>query len=157
MHLINCNNITFCVFPAPTKKNIHEIISDIKLFNIKDIVYVTNIEYDISEFPDIQFHNLVFEDGGCPNEAILMKWFNLLQYFDKHEMHVGIHCKSSLGRAPLLIAIGMIYFGSHSEDAVLNIRNTIKNAINTKQILYLNKNEKNIKKNNKIKHKCNIL
>jgi protein tyrosine phosphatase type 4A len=101
---------------------------------------------------------LIFEDGRYPDDIILTKWFKLLDYFNTTSMTVGIHSNASLGRAPLLIAIGLIYYGSSSEDAITYIRKIIKNAINTKQITYVNKNGKNIKKKNKLnKSGCIIL
>jgi protein tyrosine phosphatase type 4A len=148
MHFIKCNNITFCVFPAPTEKNVKEIADKLKSSNIQHIVHLTDIEYNTTDFTNIQFHNLIFEDGGCPDDNILTKWFKLLDYFNTNSLTVGIHCKASLGRAPLLIAIGLIYYGSHSEDAITYIRKIIKNAINTNQLYYLNKNGKRIKKMN---------
>jgi protein tyrosine phosphatase type 4A len=152
MHFIKCNNITFCVFPSPTNKTVNETAELLKSSNIYDIVHLTEIEYDKTQFTNTQFHNLIFEDGGFPDNNILTEWFKLLDYFNEKSMNVGIHCKASLGRAPLLIAIGLIYFNNiSSEDAVFYIRNTIKNAINTKQIHYLNKNSRYIKKMNKIK------
>jgi protein tyrosine phosphatase type 4A len=137
------------VFPAPTEKNVDEIANELKSLNVHDIIHLIEIEYDKNKFTDIKFHDLIFEDGGYPDNDILIQWFKLLDYFNTCSMSVGIHCKASLGRAPLLIAIGLIYYGSKSEDAIYDIRNIIKNAINTKQITYLNKNENKIRKMNK--------
>jgi len=157
MHFIKCNNITFCVFPAPIENNVKEIAFKLKSANVHNIVHLTEIEYNKNEFTDTQFHDLIFEDGGYPDDHILTKWFKLLDYFNTNSSIVGIHCKASLGRAPLLIAIGLIYYGSTSEDALYYIRNIIKNAFNTKQITYLNKNGKKIKKMNEVyKSKCII-
>lgn len=160
MHLIRCNNITFWLFPAPSNHNVREIALKMNDFNVKNIVHIVEIDYDRKVFGDnTTFHNMIFEDGGWPSDEILIKWLRLLDYFNENSMNVGIHCKASLGRAPLLIAIGLIYFGSQSEDAVLNIRSIIKNAINSKQLDYLNKNYKQIKKINKSPkpNKCIIL
>ena len=131
-------------------KNTKTIANELKSSNVQNIVHLIEIEYDKNEFMDVQFHDLIFNDGGYPNDDVLIKWLKLLDYFNINSMKVGIHCKASLGRAPLLIAIGLIYYGLTSEDAIYNIRKIINNAINTIQISYLNKNEKKIKKHNKI-------
>ena len=155
MHLIRCNNITFYVFPAPSNENIDEIINILKNDDIFDIVHLIEINYDKNKFINTKFHNLIFEDGGYPDDILLIEWFKLLDYFNSNLMKIGIHCKASLGRAPLLITIALIYYGFTCEDAILYIRNIIKNAINTNQINYLNKKEKYIKQIRKMKLKRN--
>jgi protein-tyrosine phosphatase len=156
MHLLKCNNITFYVFPCPNNNNAIEISQELLKSDVKTIVHLVNIDYDISSYNNISFIDFIFEDGGIPDKQQLKKWYTLIDNFNYNKMNIGIHCKASLGRAPLMIVIALIYYGMDFLDAIQYVRTIIKGAINTRQINYLELNYKNIKKSNKDCSKCII-
>ncbi|WP_411025743.1 protein-tyrosine phosphatase family protein, partial [Salmonella sp. s55004] len=52
---------------------------------------------------------------------------------------VAVHCMAGLGRAPLLVALALMEAGVPYTDAVADIREKRRGAINTKQLLFLEK------------------
>lgn len=62
---------------------------------------------------------------------------------------IAVHCKASLGRAPLMITIALIYFGMDEFDAIEYIRKQIPGSLNSKQLKYLESNHTQIKKSGK--------
>eukprot|EP00871_Galdieria_phlegrea_P004452 jgi/Galph1/5007/GphlegSOOS_G3647.1 len=50
---------------------------------------------------------------------------------------IAVHCKTGLGRAPLLVAIALIELGEDALNAIGYIRARRRGAINTRQLLFL--------------------
>lgn len=151
MQFVKYNNVNFCIFPAPTNKNAFEYAQKLDEVGVKHIVHLAELEYDkqIFERNGITFYELSFADGGTPSSEQLLIWYKLLDNFFNTEKNivVGIHCKASVGRAPLMIAIALIYlYGLDDVDSVIIVRDKVKYALNINQLNFLAKNYNKIKK-----------
>jgi protein tyrosine phosphatase type IVA len=55
---------------------------------------------------------------------------------------IGIHCLAGLGRAPVLVAIALIHYGSSPENAIILVRKHRQGAINHSQAHFILNYEK---------------
>lgn len=156
MQLIQFNRLSVYIFPMPTNDNSRDHALKLSSSGVKDIVHFTELEYSTSIFSqnNIFFHDLSFADGGVPSPEQLLLWFELLDTFfpksSSNKCVIGIHCKSSVGRAPLMLSIALIYlYGINDIDAVLFVREKIHGAMNKIQLKFLSDNYKQIKKKGK--------
>lgn len=97
---------------------------------------------------NIDFIDMFIEDGLYPNDIDITNFFNICS---KHQ-NIAIHCKSGLGRAPLLVALHYIIVEKKSNiETISFIRDKIKGAFNTKQLNFINNDipkKKNLYKGN---------
>lgn len=151
MKFIQYKSIQIYVFPSPTNNNSNEYASQLNENGIKNIIHFNQLEYntDIFTKQKIQFYNLSFADGGTPSSEQLHNWLSLIETFfgsSNNSIPIAVHCKASLGRAPLMITIALIYFGMEEFEAIDYIRKQISGSLNLKQLKYLENNHTQIKK-----------
>ena len=84
---------------------------------------------------------MAYPDGTSPSDEIIDKWLKLVKEVRQSPTPstIGIHCVAGLGRAPVLVAVALIEAGMKPLDAVALIRSKRKGAINTNQLVYLQK------------------
>jgi len=87
----------------------------------------------------ISVHEMPFPDGGFPTDNVVNDFLNVCKTAFKanKDAAVGVHCVAGLGRAPVLVAIVLIEMGVNYDDAISQIREKRKGAINAKQLKYL--------------------
>jgi protein tyrosine phosphatase type 4A len=56
---------------------------------------------------------------------------------DTSKISIAVHCKTGLGRAPVMVAIALIEMGMDALDAIGYIRARRRGAINSRQLLFL--------------------
>jgi len=137
---IEYNNLSFYISNLPKKNQANDFFSFLKKNNIN---YVVRVCYE-STFPDslyldnsIQIFNLPYADGTIPDENLVYQW---LKIYNNQKGNVLIHCMCGLGRAPLLATIIIIEETEENFYTIIDlIRNSVKNAFNKKQLIFLNK------------------
>ena len=147
--LIKSLNHQFVIFNSPNDTNLNKYIREIKFLN--DTLNHTNkTKFPITTWVNactpcyshetlinagFEIYDLTFPDGSVPSTEILNKWYNILK---KHKNEtIAVHCVAGLGRAPLLVAIGLIQDGTTPLEAIQQIRNTRPAALNMPQIKFL--------------------
>lgn len=143
---INCITTTsgfrYYVTQSPDPNNLHNykdllVSNDVKTL-VKlcdDTIYDT--EYLIHN--GIKVINIPLQDGTTPSKDVIKNWTNII----KKEMKVkngsiAVHCVSGLGRAPLFVCVGLILVDKLDPiDAITMVRKTIRSALNTNQINFL--------------------
>lgn len=127
----------------PTDSNLPVFIEELKRRNAKDVVRVCEPTYqtELLVKEGIRVLDWYFDDGTPPAGKIVDDWFELLKTRFKEDPSccVAVHCVAGLGRAPVLVALALIELGMKYEDAVELIRKKRRGAINSKQLLYLEK------------------
>lgn len=141
--LNNERNIIVTKFPD----DVHFLECVMILEEIDTIVNFSENKY--SFVPSKRIIHLPFKDGGVPNQTTIRTWLNIVSSIEAR--NILIHCDSSVGRAPLMLAIAMIQTNkSNGADVVQEIRNKINGALNTRQLKFVltfnPKNKTSIKK-----------
>ncbi len=133
--------VTACPNEIGKDKYINTLICNnvgylVKLCEDKEI---DNYPFDSALYDqyNIEFHNLSFEDGCCPSEEIIEKWYQICMDAEKKNKCIAVHCKSGLGRAPSLVALSMIKNGVDNIQAIEHIRKNIKGSFNSIQLAYI--------------------
>jgi protein tyrosine phosphatase type 4A len=124
----------FYIGGTPNQNNLNAFIQKVKEHKIKHIVRLCDPSYDDKVFNDVEIHNWQFRDGDIPSIDIIEKWKNLIS---KHNEPILVHCVAGLGRAPTLVAIGLIELKINPYESVKMIRETRPGAINTKQLQFI--------------------
>merc|ERR1712032_639195 len=89
----------------------------------------------------IEHIDLPFADGKPPPDEVINHWLEIVEETfkkdKKHESTVAVHCVAGLGRAPLMVAVALIYFGYSCTQAVALIRSRRNGCINARQLGWL--------------------
>ena len=97
---------------------------------------------------------MFIEDGLYPNDTDITNFFNICSKYQ----NIAIHCKSGLGRAPLLVALHYIIVEKNSTiETISTIRDKIRGAFNTKQLNFINNDIPKKKKLYKGNNFCQIM
>jgi len=138
---ISYKNMRFLITDRPTDATLTAFKEELKSRKVRDVVRVCEPTYktDGLALDGIRVHDWQFEDGSPPPQAVVDNWFDLLRqrFRDEPEACVAVHCVAGLGRAPVLVALALIELGMKYEDAVEQIRQARRGAINAKQLSYL--------------------
>lgn len=137
--IIITKRIEFILIDSPNDTNIEEFNEILHNYPVNYIVRITNDKYKLDEKnSNIIIKDLYFEDGEFPPEHILDEFEEFLTECKKKYKYpvVAIHCKSSYGRAPCLIASEMMHTGmfSNKYQVVEYIRDRRPGCFNTKQL-----------------------
>lgn len=124
----------FCIGGTPNQSNLNTFIQKVKEHKIKHIVRLCDPSYNDKIFNDVEIHDWQFSDGDIPSLDIIEKWKNLI---NKNNGPILVHCVAGLGRAPTLVAIGLIELKISPYESVRMIRETRQGAINTKQLQFI--------------------
>jgi len=131
----------FLITDRPTDATLTTFIDELKKRNVKDVVRVCEPTYktDLLSNEGVSVHDLQFDDGSPPPQEIVEQWFEVLKtrFAEDQDSCVAVHCVAGLGRAPVLVALALIELGMEYEDAVEQIRQQRRGAINAKQLAYL--------------------
>ncbi|GBP48868.1 Protein tyrosine phosphatase type IVA 3 [Eumeta japonica] len=110
---------------------------------IQAYLQVSHLNYDTAPLVSegIEVRDLAYDDGTFPPANVVDDWFEILRDKAAHkpEAAVAVHCVAGLGRAPVMVALALIELGMKYEEAVENIRDKRRGAINAKQLSYLEK------------------
>ncbi|PIK35602.1 hypothetical protein BSL78_27574, partial [Apostichopus japonicus] len=140
---VKYKHMRFLIIHNPDSNGLPEFIGELKKRDVQEVVRVCEPKYDkeLLAKEGIEVLDLVFDDGGVPSVDIIDKWVALLKkrFMDTPESCVAVHCMAGLGRAPLLVAVALMEAGLQYTDAVDYIREKRRGAINTRQLLFLEK------------------
>lgn len=139
--LIEYKTAQFLITDQPSATNMENFVHACLLYNVRLLVRVCESTYDekLLEAAGISVVDMEFEDGAPPSEAVIQKWFHLLNDLWQTEPGacVAVHCRAGLGRAPALVAVALIELGLPFDVAIEMIRSRRAGALNTRQIQYL--------------------
>ena len=67
--------------------------------------------YDSKEFErdGITVYDLEFPDGSCPSDAVIGKFTEIVEEFERLDMAVAVHCRAGLGRTGTLIGCYLMH------------------------------------------------
>ena len=138
---IKHNNFTYHVSSSPNPNNVEHY----KDFFIKNDVFTIvrlceklyNAEFFMMHH--MKIFELEIEDGHIPSNEIIDEWIKIINNLKKYnQQDVFIHCRSGLGRAPMMICIALIMIDDYDPyDAIKKIRSKIKGALNSTQIKFI--------------------
>jgi len=139
--LVEYKGSKFVICDAPNDENIDSYINEFKKFNITHLVRACDPTYTTDKLgtAGITVHEMSFPDGGFPSDNVVNDFLNVckITYKTNKDAAVGVHCVAGLGRAPVLVAIALIEMGLYYDEAISQIREKRKGAINAKQLKYL--------------------
>lgn len=69
--------------------------------------------------------------------GVIQPWLQLIDRERPNATTIAVHCVAGLGRAPVLVAIGLIELGMEPLDAIEFIRRKRRGAFNKPQITWL--------------------
>ena len=146
----------FLITNSPTNQTLEEYVKILLNNDITVVIRLCEKTYDEDYLKqnNIDFIDMFIEDGLYPNDIDITNFFNICSKYQ----NIAIHCKSGLGRAPLLVALYYIIVEKKSViETISMIRDKIKGAFNTKQLYFINNDipkKKNLYKGNNI---CKIM
>lgn len=133
----------FLITDRPSDTNIHTYVTELKKHRVTAVVRVCEPSYKTDELESegITVFDLEYEDGTFPPNEVVDAWFKLLkkQVVENPDACVAVHCVAGLGRAPVMVALALIELGIKYEEAVEQIREKRRGAINSKQLMFLQK------------------
>ena len=150
------NTNLFLITNSPTNQTLQEYIKILHNNNITVVIRLCEKTYDedFLKKNNIYFIDMFIEDGLYPSDIDITNFFNICSKYK----NIAIHCKSGLGRAPLLIALHYIIVEKKSSiETISLIRDKIKSAFNMKQLNFINNDiskKKNLYKDNSF---CQIM
>ena len=139
---VEYNNYRFMIFDAPHDDNLPLYLREFKKQNVLSVVRVCDPTYNVKplEQMGITVYDLPFSDGDPPPKTVIHDWLNIVKETTKAGGTVGVHCVAGLGRAPVLVAVALIY---HCDVPVVEvvdlIRKCRRGAINATQLHWLRK------------------
>ncbi|XP_038664688.1 protein tyrosine phosphatase type IVA 3-like isoform X1 [Scyliorhinus canicula] len=162
---VSYKHMRFLITHNPTNATLSAFIEELQKYGVTTVVRVCDATYDKSpvENDGIEVIDWPFDDGDPPPSKIVDDWLNLLKtkFTEQPGCCVAVHCVAGLGRAPVLVAVALIESGMKYEDAIQFIRQKRRGAINSKQLLYLEKYRPKmrlrIKAHNNHKNSCAIV
>lgn len=140
----------FLILDAPSPSNLPTYIKQLQRRGVRHLVRVCGPTYDAAlvQNSGIEVHSWPFDDGAPPTRSVIESWLRLLDT-ERQAMEadpsrlpptIGVHCVAGLGRAPILVALALVEYGSVSPlDAISTIREKRKGAINQTQMHWLTK------------------
>ena len=146
----------FLITNSPTNQTIQEYVKILHNNNITVVIRLCEKTYDEDYLKqnNLDFIDMFIEDGLYPSDIDITNFFNICSKYK----NIAIHCKSGLGRAPLLIALHYIIVEKKSSiETISIIRDKIKGAFNMKQLNFINHDipkKKNLYKDNSF---CQIM
>ncbi len=133
--LIEHNQIPFYISESPSESNLNNFIKQLKEHKIKHIVRLCDPTYDKKDLDhEVVIHDCKYADGDEPPSDVINKWIELIK---SNKDPILIHCMAGLGRAPTIVAIGLIELKMDSYKAVQLIRDKRPGSINSKQLKFL--------------------
>jgi len=144
--VIDKEPLRIVITDSPTNANMEGHITDLLALKVKHVARASEPTYETQtlERMGIRVHDLQFDDGAPPPDAVRNAWLDLCERcFIKGELErderISVHCVAGLGRAPLLVAIALIEFANMDAiEAIEFVRNTRhRRAINRRQVTYL--------------------
>ncbi|GBG27449.1 Protein tyrosine phosphatase type IVA 3 [Hondaea fermentalgiana] len=144
--VIDKEPLRIVITDSPTNANMESHITDLLARKVKHVARASEPTYETQtlERMGIRVHDLQFDDGAPPPEAVRNAWLDLVERcFIKGELasdeRISVHCIAGLGRAPLLVAIALIeYCNMDAIEAIEFVRNQRhRRAINRRQVTYL--------------------
>ncbi|XP_055305647.1 PRL-1 phosphatase [Sitodiplosis mosellana] len=155
--LIEFKGMKFLITDRPSDSNIQNYILELKKNNVSTVVRVCEPSYKTDELESqgITVRDLAYDDGTPPPQPIVDEWLEILRknYQENPEACVAVHCVAGLGRAPVLVSVALIELGLKYEAAVELIREKRRGAINSRQLVYLEKYRPKSRLKNKNGHK----
>ncbi|CAM9563156.1 protein tyrosine phosphatase type IVA 1 [Lethenteron reissneri] len=140
---VTYREMRFLITHNPNNTTLNKFIEELKQYSVTTVVRVCEVTYDKSplEREGISVIDWQFDDGAPPPGKVVDDWLSLLKtkFREDPGSCVAVHCVAGLGRAPVLVALALIESGMKYEDAVQFIRQKRRGAINSKQLLYLEK------------------
>ena len=160
--------LKFLVFNSPTDQTVDQLNQIIDKHEMKLIFRLCDPIYDTAKIVNSTVIDILIDDGDFPssiNISDTIKYIDAYMAETDKQLCIGLHCKSGLGRSPVLTAILMMYYDNKTYDdyvkVVKVIRDTIPGSINRIQLLGLsmldiNKIRKQLTSDNKSKQICSI-
>lgn len=136
-NLFTTNKNLFLITNSPTNQTLEEYVKILLNNDITVVIRLCEKTYDedFLKKNNIDFIDMFIEDGLYPSDIDITNFFNICSKYQ----NIAIHCKSGLGRAPLLIAIYHIIVEKKSViETISSIRDKIRGAFNTKQLNFIN-------------------
>lgn len=134
----------FLIMDHPRTTNMNLVLKECKKYQVTQMVRVCENQrdsYDPMEIRDkgIAHVDLPFADGKPPPDEVLRQWVDLVSniFRDEKDSCIAVHCVAGLGRAPLMVAVALMYFGLKSTEAVALIRSRRNGCINARQLGWL--------------------
>jgi len=122
-------NSSFLIMDHPRTSNMALVLKECKKHQVTQMVRVCEMQtdsYDPISIRDVGIAHvdLPFPDGKPPPDEVLRKWVDLVSsiFKDEKDSCIAVHCVAGLGRAPLMVAVALMYFGLNSTEAVALIR-----------------------------------
>jgi protein tyrosine phosphatase type 4A len=139
--------LQFVLSDCPTPERMEEYTKMLQSYNVKNIIRISQPVYPTEKLQEvgIKVWEFYFEDGQCPDEKLIARYFELLDELKKTNPVVAIHCVSGIGRAPLLVCCALIDGGMDRLDAVEFVRKSRRGAINKVQLGWITDSKKGFK------------
>ena len=140
--------LTFLISDCPAADELDSYIQTLKTHNVTEVIRISQPTfYDavILKNAGITVYEYYFEDGKCPSQEILDKFFQFVHTARAQPKTVAIHCVSGIGRAPLLVCCALIEGGMDRLSAVEFMRKQRKGAINNFQLQWITDSKKGFK------------
>ena len=135
----------YLIMDAPNNGNLHMYLKACKHANVTDLIRVCEDQTysaDEVEAAGIRVHVCVFADGDSPRPEVIEKFLRIARATMAQQSCVAVHCVAGLGRAPLLVALGLMEIGKIGPvEAVQYIRAQRRGAINAHQLRFLEQYE----------------
>lgn len=141
INLKNGYELAIYISGTPQLAGIDDFSQYMKEKEVTDIFCFCDRYYDLDVFKknEINFHDLPFADGTVPNQTILLNFNDKLKTImtnsNSKKCSINLHCRSGLGRAPIMLAHIMIIWCKMDRcDCVEQIRKIRPKAFNKKQL-----------------------
>lgn len=137
-YVIIKGKINYLLSSCPNDNEIEQYSTLLKQNNIKYLVNFSDTKYSLMNFDNIEYRNILIEDGSIPNENQLYQWKKICNDCINENKNIALHCLSGMGRAPSMLCISLIeYEGYNNIDAVELVRKKRKGSINSLQLKYI--------------------
>lgn len=140
--------LSFLISDCPAPEDLDSYIQILKSHNISNVIRIsqpTFYDATVLETAGINVHEFYFEDGKCPSQEILDRFFLFVHQRQTQPTMVAIHCVSGIGRAPLLVCCALVEGGMDRLNAVEFMRKHRKGAINNFQLQWITDSKKGFK------------
>ncbi|KAG1053768.1 hypothetical protein G6F43_004169 [Rhizopus delemar] len=133
------SSLRFLILDCPTESTLSYYLEEFKRYQVTHVVRCCQPTYNASSLNEqgIQVYDLPFKDGGVPPMRVIQPWLQLIDHERPNATTIAVHCVAGLGRAPVLVAIGLIELGMEPLDAIEFIRRKRRGAFNKPQITWL--------------------
>ena len=143
-YVIIKGKIDYILSSCPNEINIKEYSTLLKKNNVKYLVNFCDNQYSLKDFDNIEYRNLLIEDGSIPDELKLNEWKQICTDCIKEKKNIALHCVSGMGRAPSMLCVALIEYENYNNlDSVEILRKKRKGCINARQLKYIMNYRKN--------------